>query len=284
MLTYSLSSLQDITDRKRAEEWQQHYADTLARISAEAPLKEVLESLAHFAEKQSPGMLVSIHLMSPDGAHLLHGAAPSLPDSFNQAIDGAKIGPHAGSCGAAASTGRVVVVEDILTHPDWAPWRELAVAANVRSCWSQPVRSADGRILGTFAVYRRERSYPNVEDLELIRRSVGLAAVAIERAQHQENQRLAKVVFEQSVQGLMVTDHEGRVLMVNHSFEQLTGYDAEEVIGRNPDFLDAGRDEPAVVRARRDALAGSAWDAGAGRLAGSGGPASCTRSRCRWRA
>jgi diguanylate cyclase (GGDEF)-like protein/PAS domain S-box-containing protein len=252
--SYSLNSVQDISDRKRAEEWQHHYASVLAQIAAETPLPHVLDSLALFAEKQAPGMLCSIHLVSPDGALLLHASAPSLPEAFNRATDGVPIGPHVGSCGAAAHSGQVVIVEDVATHPDWHDWRSQAQAAGLRACWSHPIRSADGRILGTFALYRREPSIPTGADLELVQQSAGLAALAIERARHHEDQRLAKVVFEQSLQGLMVTDMGGSVLMVNASFEGLTGYPAAEVVGRGPDFLDAGLDEPAVEQSRRESL------------------------------
>src|SRR5688572_29518652 len=77
--TYRLKSLQDISDRKRAEEWQQHYADMLAQITAEAPLTQVLESLALFAERQVPGIRCAVMLVSPDRKHLLSGVGPSLP-------------------------------------------------------------------------------------------------------------------------------------------------------------------------------------------------------------
>jgi len=258
--TFSLNSVQDISDRKRAEEWQQHYADILAQLAAETPLPRVLEALALFAERQSPGMLCSIHLVSPDGTLLLHASAPSLPEDFNRATDGVPIGPHVGSCGAAAHSGQLVIVEDVLTHPDWHDWLEQTQAAGVRACWAHPIRSADGRILGTFALYRREPSIPSGSELELIRQSAGLAALAIERARHHEDQRLAKVVFEQSLQGLMVTDTSGSVLMVNASFEALTGYSAAEVVGRGPEFLDAGLDEPVAEAMRRDTLAeGGRW-------------------------
>jgi diguanylate cyclase (GGDEF)-like protein/PAS domain S-box-containing protein len=258
--SFSLNSVQDISDRKRAEEWQRHYADVLAQIAAETPLPRVLDSLALFAQRQSPGMLCSIHLVSPDGTLLLHGSGPSLSEEFNRATDGVPIGPHVGSCGTAAHTGQVVIVEDVLTHPDWHDWREQAKSEGLRACWSHPIRSSDGRILGTFALYRREPSIPSGGDLDLVRQSAGLAALAIERARHHEDQRLAKVVFEQSMQGLMVTDASGSVLMVNASFEALTGYDAAEVVGRGPEFLDAGLDEPVAAALRSDTLAeGGRW-------------------------
>ena len=96
-------------------------------------------------------------------------------------------------------------------------------------------------------------------------RSAGLAAIALERAQHHEDRRLAKVVFEQSLEGIMVTDTEDRILMVNRSFELLTGYSAAEVIGQTPNILDPGRDDEATRAVRREMLqaagrwSGEAW-------------------------
>jgi len=252
-----IAHIQDITERKRAQEWQQHYADTLGLITADAPTAVVLDSLARFAERQAQGILCSVLTLSPDGKRLAHGAAPSLPTFYNQAIDGVEIGPTVGSCGAAAFTGKLVMVEDIMTHPNWEPWRELAQRAGLRACWSHPIVSADNKILGTFAIYRREPSVPSATELKLIQQSAGLAAIAIERAQHHESERLSKVVFEQSIEGIMVTDTEGRVLMVNESFESLTGFASAEVVGKRADFLDPERDHPKHQAVRRQSLATS---------------------------
>ncbi|MCX7041508.1 MAG: EAL domain-containing protein, partial [Gammaproteobacteria bacterium] len=231
----------------------------------EATTTDVLDSLARFAECQSEGLLCSVLLLSPDGKRLIHGSAPSLPAFYVQALDGTPIGPDVGSCGAAASLGRLVVSEDLMTDPNWEPWRELASRAGLRACWSHPMLSADGRVLGTFAIYRAEPGAPSAKDVELIRRSAGLAAVALERAQHHEDRRLAKVVFEQSLEGIMVTDTNDRIIMVNRSFETLTGYTGAEVIGQKPDILDSSRDDTTAHAARHEALAalgrwaGEAW-------------------------
>jgi diguanylate cyclase (GGDEF)-like protein/PAS domain S-box-containing protein len=246
-----ISQVEDISERKRAEQWQRHYSDTLAQIMAEAPLRQVLDSLARFAEGQSSGMLCSVLVLSEDGRRLGHGAGPSLPDWYNAALEGVAIGPTVGSCGAAAATGELVIVEDVQVHPNWTAWRELAARADLRSCWSHPIRAADGRVLGTFAIYRREPSLPSDKDLELIRASAGLAAIALERAKHHEERRLAKVVFEQSLEGIMVTDPAGQVLMVNGSFEALTGYSAAEVVGGAPVVVEAAA-HPASLRQQQD--------------------------------
>jgi diguanylate cyclase (GGDEF)-like protein/PAS domain S-box-containing protein len=248
-----IAQVEDISESKRAEQWQRHYSDTLAMIMAEAPTREVLASLARFAEAQSPGMLCSIHMLGPD-RRLVHGAAPSLPAWYNAAIDGTPIGPDVGSCGTAAFTGALVVAEDIRHHPAWIEFRDLAAQALLRSCWSHPILSADGQVLGTFAIYRRDVARPDAADLELVRASAGLAAIALERARHHEDQRLARVVFEQSVEGIMVTDAEGRVLVVNPSFEALTGFSAAEVVGQAPAVFDAARHDPQVEAHQREAL------------------------------
>lgn len=242
MPQHYISQVEDISERKRAEDWQRHYADTLAMIMSEAPIWKVLDSLADFAEQQGDGLLCSILLLSPDGKTLLHGAGPSLPGFFNMAINGTTVTADAGSCGAAAHAGLMVVAEDIMTHPNWLPWRELAIQAGVRSCWSHPILSIDNKVLGTFAIYRREPSTPSAEDLKLIRQSASLAAIALERAQHNEDRRLARVVFEQSIEGLMVTDKDDSILMVNPAFELLTGFSAEDVIGQKPDIVDSQND------------------------------------------
>ena len=253
---HHIAQIEDITEHKRAERWQRHYIDTLGLITAEAAIEVILSSLAAFAEQQADGLLCSILILSADGKRLRLAAAPSLPAWFNEAIDGAAIGPGEGSCGVAAFTGRMVVTEDVMTSPDWLPWRELAARAGIRACWSHPILSADNKVLGTFAIYRREPLAPTPEEIQLIRQSAGLAAIAIERARHHEDQRLAKVVFEQGIEGIMVTDLDNRVLMVNESFETLTGFSAEEIVGREPDFLYPDRTGPGHPGGRQGSVVG----------------------------
>ena len=133
------------------------------------------------AEEVVQGMRCSVLVVSTDHQHLRHGAAPSLPSFYNEAVDGLAIGPEAGSCGAAAHSGKRVVVEDVMTHPNWAAYRDLAQRANVRACWSQPIRAADGEILGTFAMYYAEPRAPEPYEEELIESMAHLAGLAIER-------------------------------------------------------------------------------------------------------
>jgi two-component system, sensor histidine kinase len=73
-------------------------------------------------------------------------------------------------------------VEDIRQDPLWADFRELAESAGVAACWSQPVRLADGTLMGTFALYYDEPKSPSPEELRLIDAAAGRAALILDRA------------------------------------------------------------------------------------------------------
>ena len=119
-------------------------------------------------------------LLDADGMTLRSGAAPSLPPAYSQAIDGAKIGPGAGSCGTAAFRKQPVIVADIAKDPLWAEYRQLALPYGLRACWSTPIATQDGAILGTFAIYYREPRSPDAQHLQLITHATHLAGIAIE--------------------------------------------------------------------------------------------------------
>ncbi|HEY6734459.1 MAG TPA: GAF domain-containing protein, partial [Roseiarcus sp.] len=146
-------------------------------------LAEILDNLCRFVEGQARGVLASISLL--DGDRLWHGAAPSLPKAYTDAINGAVIGPSAGSCGTAAHRGESVVVEDIATDPLWSAYRDLALSHSLRACWSTPV-SPRGKVIATFAMYHREPQRPTTRDQEIVDQITQLAGVAIQHKLAQE--------------------------------------------------------------------------------------------------
>ncbi|MFI9048342.1 SpoIIE family protein phosphatase [Streptomyces sp. NPDC053427] len=153
----------------------------LEQIARDAPLEEILSGMARAIEEQSPEMIASVLLADPEGEHLWHGAGPSLPAFYNEAIDGLAIGDSVGSCGTAAYLRAPVIVTDIATDPRWEGYRDLARRAGVAACWSTPIQSADGRLLGTFAMYHRTPKAPEDEDVALSAGFARIAALAIER-------------------------------------------------------------------------------------------------------
>ena len=100
-------------------------------------------------------------------ARLTHGGSVGIPAAFMGAIDGSAIGPHVGTCGAAAFRARPMVTKDIREDPKWEQFQALATAAGLRSCWSVPLRLPDGPVLGTFAAYDDRPGTPDPGQLEL---------------------------------------------------------------------------------------------------------------------
>lgn len=151
-------------------------------IAASTPLSEILSQLVLMIEAQAPEMLCSILLLSDDGNHVRHAVAPSLPESYIKVIDGSPIGPKHGSCGTAMFRGKPVVVSDILSDPLWEDYRQYATAIGMRACWSTPILSSKGKVLGSFAMYYREPRTPDGEERHLTEVATKLAADAIEHS------------------------------------------------------------------------------------------------------
>ena len=144
----------DIGERKRSQALANGQAALLEFIAAGAALPYVLDRVARFVEEQAgDDVRASILLLDRDGQHLRHGAAPTLPAAYADAIDGMPIGPHAGSCGTAAFHREREHVSDIARDPRWANYRELALGAGLQACWSTPIVATDSSLLGTFALY-----------------------------------------------------------------------------------------------------------------------------------
>jgi PAS domain S-box-containing protein len=177
----------DIRERRRAEAFRAGQTNVLRLLATGGSLEEVLEALVRTVEDQAPGMRCSVLLLDADGKRLRHGVAPSLPADYCQAIDGLVIGPAVGSCGSAAHSGERVVVVDTASDPRWADFRLLALRHGLRACWSEPVVSADGKVLGTLAMYYGEPRTPTPTEIDLIVAGAQLAAVAIDRKRAEDD-------------------------------------------------------------------------------------------------
>ncbi|HEX7731216.1 MAG TPA: EAL domain-containing protein [Rhodanobacter sp.] len=242
-----LGACQDITARKRDERMAAGQHEILLGIAAQRPLAESLQRIAHLHESLNPGALCSLQLLDDDGLHMLHGAAPSLPEAYNQSIRGLVIGDAQGSCGTAAWSGKRVVVEDIATHPYWAACRGLALAHGLRACWSTPVLGSHDEVLGTFAVYYRAPRAPRPEELANIDRMLPIAGIAIESGRMVGRLRERNRFFEMSQEIFCILDPRSeRLIQFSPSLPRLAGYDVEELKSRSyRDFLRPERDAAA---------------------------------------
>src|SRR6476659_3049892 len=178
---YYQAIIRDISNRKRREALLAGENRVLEMVAKGNSLGDILDHLCRLVEELSPGVLASLLVMDPNGRQLRHGAAPNLPKAYNDTIDGLVIGNSAGSCGTAAYRAEQVIVSDITNDPLWADFRELALAHSLRACWSTPIFSSEGNVIGTFAMYYREPRSPSPREQDTIKHITHLAGIAIER-------------------------------------------------------------------------------------------------------
>ncbi|WP_245279182.1 EAL domain-containing protein [Mesorhizobium loti] len=171
----------DITERKKADLLRDGQAHILEMIATGASLEDVLDRLVRLIESQLTGIFGSVLLLDKEGKHLRHGAAPSLAQGYVNAIDGVAIGPKVGSCGTAAFRRERVVVKDVMIDPLWESYRELVTTYGYRSCWSTPILSHQGAVLGVFAMYSMTVREPANAETHLIDFTTRIAGIAIER-------------------------------------------------------------------------------------------------------
>src|SRR6266576_3192844 len=204
-----------------------------------APLNDSQRSVALLIEAHSEGAVCSIFLLDEDGQHLRYAAAPKMSDEYRVATDGVSIGPHVGSCGAAAYLRQPVFVSDVLSHPHFANFRDLIVRTRLRASWSSPIVSHDGRVLGTFGMFYREVREPGPAEIQIIDYASLIAGIAIERKRAEEKLRQDERELRQLIdflpQHVLVLDAEGSLLQANQMLLEYNGHSLEEMQGAGTD-------------------------------------------------
>src|SRR5207245_3234028 len=146
------------------------------------------------------------------------------PASYSKAIDGSVIGPSVGSCGTAAYRAEPVIVTDIVTDPLWAEFRDLALAHGLRACWSTPILSSRGEVLGTFATYYREPRSPTAEEHNVMDRFTQIASIALEGEQAEDALREQARLLDLTHDTVFVRDMHGTITYWNRGAEELYGW------------------------------------------------------------
>src|SRR5262249_31191730 len=174
----------DIDDRKRAEALLAEEKRLLEMVASGCSLPDVLDALCRFVEDMTHRCYCSVNLIDPSGPTFHNAAAPSLPSSFKDPIEGAPVDRETGPCGMAACLKTQVIASDVASDPRWpaSVFRPLALAHGLRSCSSTPILSLAGDVLGTCAIYQSEPASPTLLQQDLIARLTHIASIAIERA------------------------------------------------------------------------------------------------------
>lgn len=249
----------DISKRKAAEERE---ARSLQLMAEGAPAEDVLEAITQNVEAAYPGMVCSVMLVDASGTRLRVKTAPGLSPEVRQAIDGMGIGPDSPCCGAAAHSGMRVVCADVLTDARMEPFYKIVAKTGLRACWSEPIVSSDGKVLGTLACYRLEPHEPPQSEIQAVTKAARLATLVIEREWKEqaraESEARFRAIFEQAAVGIaMLETATGRFLSVNRRMCEINGRSAEEMLKLTfmdvtcPDDLQQDLDQMEELKAGR---------------------------------
>ncbi|SNX61071.1 PAS domain S-box-containing protein/diguanylate cyclase (GGDEF) domain-containing protein [Nitrosomonas ureae] len=188
----------DITERKIAEAFDNQYAKILEMIAIGHSASDIYDAIALMYESRHPGMRCSMLELS--GNKLLHGGAPSLPEAYCKAVHGLENGPSVGSCGTSTFTGQRVLVKSIETDPKWEKIKHFALPHGMRCCWSEPIKSSSGKVLGAFGMYYDYPALPNEKELKDLISAARLTGIVMERDQAQK--RIRTLAYTDELTGL----------------------------------------------------------------------------------
>ena len=250
-----VSVFNDITDLKAVEDFVRGQQEVLALIAGGATLAQSLDALVQLIQSRDPGSACSI--LTVKDQRLYGAASVGLPIGFLTQIDGLAVGDGGGACGRAAERGEPVIVENTATDPIVENFRDLLASYNLNACWSNPVLSASGEVLATFAVYHDRSCAPSAKDNAMLAAAVRLARIAIERA----NAETALVNSESRFRELAENIHElyytrdfhtGKFLYVSPGYEKIWGRSCESLYADPESYLDAGlaEDQPKLLNIR----------------------------------
>ena len=166
-----------------------HLALLAAVAAGNRPLAELLDHLARLVEAEQPAITCAILLYDAPHRRLRCGAAPSPPPAYRAKVESLPVDSAMGSCAAAFLDRRRVVVEEIATAPMCGPCRKVAAAYNLHACWSQPIITSGGELLGALVLYYHEARAPSAAEVDLIETAAHLVALAIERQRTEETLR-----------------------------------------------------------------------------------------------
>lgn len=234
-----------ISETKLVEQQEISHSRILELLGKDAPLSDILDLIVTTAEQSITGAKCSISILDGTSSKLLIGSAPSLPDFFKKEMHGLEIGVGVAACGTAAFTGQRVIVDDINTHPYWASFKAIALRAQLKSAWSEPILTASGKTLGTFAIYHTTPCSPLERDLQFMHKTATLTAIALERSRAEqsirENEKLLSDILENVSASIYMKDRRGRYLFANRVLQEIFNAPRNEIIGFDDSkFYDAG--------------------------------------------
>jgi PAS domain S-box-containing protein len=256
--THSIGTIQDISQLKEVENALKH---TLKLQMLEQKILELsvrheskLEHILAFYLKELESIFDGMHcsILKLEGDRLYHWFSLSLPQKYQDAIEGILIGPQVGSCGTAAFTKQKVIVTDIENDSTWVNFKDIALEFGLRSCWSYPIMDSNNQVIGTFAFYYKEPKVPTQEEEDAIERAKNILQIIIENKAFEKallsTNELYTSVTQATSDAIWDWDIKNNEVLWNEAFQSNFGYSEDdcEIFSLWSDNLHP-EDAPAVV-------------------------------------
>ncbi|WP_074310562.1 PAS domain S-box protein [Singulisphaera sp. GP187] len=242
----------NVEEQRRSELLLTDQRKILEQMARGVPLGEVLEALCEAVERQAVGCVATVMLAEDEGRSLRFAAGHRCPASYSTAINPVPVGPSHGSCGTAAYRAEQVIVADIANDPLWNGFQKIALDQGFHACWSTPIPSSEGKVLGTFALYFPSPRSPTAHDQVMMDLFARTAGVAIERQRADDRLRQSedryRTLIEVAPQVVWYGESDGSLTYCNTWFLDLTGLSLAAAKGSgwlqaiHPDHRDRVRD------------------------------------------
>jgi len=248
-MTHFIAVMQDISERKLYEKMQAASLDVLDKIIANQTLPDVMLSIIHHLENLFPIIRASVLQLDAATGLLRQVIAPSLPDFYASAIERLQANSDTSICEMAAFSGETVIIEDVQSHPQCVPFRELAERAGFRACTATPIKDGFNNVLGIFTVYFAHPHCPGQTKLNLLKEFARLAGISIAK-EKTESQRLAMTTSLQNSEAryrtlveaapfpvVISSLKDGSLLYGNDRAQLMFGIRREQGIGKPADLF-----------------------------------------------
>lgn len=230
---------------------QQNILEAVARGTGHMP---VIHQICLLEERLLPNSVGSVMLLDEKRELLNVYAAPTLPAEGIARLNGLRPGPEAGSCGNAVYWQEAQFVSNTITDPRWRGLRQIAFDFNLCSCWSVPIFSGTGEVVGSFALSSFEHREPSPFHRKMLDVAGSIIGIVLDRAKSQESLRLHERVFEGSEEGFVITDTNRKILFVNRAFSRISGYSKDEIYDKTPSLLSSGYHDDSFYEAMWESI------------------------------
>ncbi len=203
-------------------------ADVLELIVERAPLQPTLDLLCQRVEQLITNCVGSIVTLDTESGTLKVLAAPGFPAEMIKEITGLKAGPGAGSCANTLLSGKPTFVSDVRSDERWQDVADLAESCQLGACWSFPIHCS-GKLVASFALTSFEARSASPFEQRILQTAAGLAGFAIQSARSDETLRHSNIAFENTSEGIIIADKEGRIFRSNSAFHKITGFTKAEL-------------------------------------------------------